>query len=284
MPVLDAWYDAVDWNYILENMADKDQKRFYSKKLAAAAAQSAHEKEFARLAHTKGYPARIIDQPPLIFHSDDIRNVEYRTVIETTFARYLESIPPERRLLLERFELVDVAFKVVGVGSVGTFCGIVLLMSGNGDPLFLQFKQARQSVLEPYAGASPYQHAGERVVHGQRLMQAASDMFLGWMTGTGQDARHFYMRQLRDAKIKPVVEIMKPNNLKGYARLCGLALARAHARSADAVQLSGYMGKSEAFEEALADFAVAYADQNERDHAALVAAVRAGRIEAQIVE
>jgi len=284
MPVLDAWYDAVDWIYILENMADKDQKRFYSKKLAAATAQSAHEKEFARLAHTKGYPARIIDQPPLIFHSDDIRNVEYRTVIETTFARYLESIPPERRLLLERFELVDVAFKVVGVGSVGTFCGIVLLMSGNGDPLFLQFKQARQSVLEPYAGASPYQHAGERVVHGQRLMQAASDMFLGWMTGTGQDARHFYMRQLRDAKIKPVVEIMKPNNLKGYARLCGLALARAHARSADAVQLSGYMGKSEAFEEALADFAVAYADQNERDHAALVDAVRAGRIEAQIVE
>jgi hypothetical protein len=115
-------------------------------------------------------------------------------------------------------------------------------------------------------------------------MQAASDMFLGWMTGTGQDARHFYMRQLRDAKIKPVIEIMKPNNLKGYARLCGLALARAHARSADAVQLSGYMGKSEAFEEALTDFAVAYADQNERDHAALVDAVRAGRIEAQIVE
>jgi len=165
---------------------------------------------------------------------------------------------------------------------VGTYCGIVLLMSGNGDPLFLQFKQARQSVLEPYAGASPYQHAGERVVHGQRLMQAASDMFLGWMTGAGQDARHFYMRQLRDAKIKPVVEIMKPNNLKGYARLCGLALARAHTRSADAMQLSGYMGKSEAFEEALADFAVAYADQNERDHTALVAAVRAGRIEAQV--
>ena len=282
MPVLDAWYDAIDWNDILEDMTDKDQKRFYSKKLAAAVAQSAREKEFARLAHAEGNPARIIDQPPLIFHADDIRDAEFRTVAETTFARYLESIPPERRLLLDRFELVDVALKVVGVGSVGTYCGIVLLMSGNGDPLFLQFKQARQSVLEPYAGASPYQHAGERVVHGQRLMQAASDMFLGWMTGTGQDGLHFYMRQLRDAKIKPVVEIMKPNNLKGYAQLCGQALARAHTRSADAVQLSSYMGTSEVFEEALADFAVAYADQNERDHAALVAAVRAGRIEAQV--
>ena len=282
MPVLDAWYNAIEWASIMDAMTDKAQKRFYSKKLAAAAAQSAHEKEFARLAHAEGNPARIIDQPPLIFHADDIRDAEFRTVAETTFARYLESIAPERRLLLDRFELVDVAIKVVGVGSVGTYCGIALLMSGNGDPLFLQFKQARQSVLEPYAGASPYQHAGERVVHGQRLMQAASDMFLGWMTGAGQDGLMFYMRQLRDAKIKPVVEIMNPNNLKGYAELCGHALARTHARSADAMQLSSYMGNSAAFEEALADFAVAYADQNERDHAALVAAVRAGRIEAQV--
>jgi len=284
MPVLEAWYDSISLDDVIENIKDKDQKRFYSKKLASATAQSAREKEFARLAHSEGYPARIIDQPPLIFHDDDINNVEYRKVVETSFARYLDSIPPERRLLLERFEMADVAVKVVGVGSVGTFCGIVLLMSGNGDPLFLQFKQARQSVLEPYAGASPYQHAGERVVHGQRLMQSASDMFLGWMTGAGKDARQFYMRQLRDAKIKPVVEVMKSSNLKGYAGLCGHVLARAHARSADVVQLSGYMGKNESFEDAMADFAVAYADQNERDHAALVAAVRAGQIEAQIVE
>ena len=187
-------------------------------------------------------------------------------------------------MLLERFELADIAVKVVGVGSVGTLCGIVLLMSGRGDPLFLQFKEARQSVLEPYAGASPYGHAGERVVHGQRLMQAASDIFLGWMTGAGAEARQFYMRQLRDAKIKPVVEIMKPNNLIGYAALCGQALARAHARSADVVKLSGYMGSGESFDDALVDFAVAYAVQNERDHAALVEAVRDGRIEAQIIE
>ena len=196
-------------------------------------------------------------------------------------ANYLESLSPEKRLLLSRYELVDAALKVVGVGSVGTFCGIALLISGNGDPLFLQFKQARQSVLEPYAGASPYDHPGQRVVMGQKLMQAASDMFLGWYTGAGDNTRQFYVRQLSDVKVKPVVEIMKPENLKAYAGLCGRALARAHARSGDAVVMTGYMGQSSAFEEALANFSEAYAKQNERDYAALVEAVREGRIEAQ---
>jgi hypothetical protein len=167
------------------------------------------------------------------------------------------------------------------VGSVGTVCGVILLMSGKGDPLFLQFKEARQSVLEPYCGANPYPHAGQRVVMGQRAMQAAGDMFLGWATSTGEVGRHFYFRQLSDAKIKPVVEIMKPVNLKNYARLCGRVLARAHARTADPLVLSSYMGKSAAFEDALAGFGAAYADQNERDHAALVKAVRSGRIEAR---
>jgi hypothetical protein len=155
-------------------------------------------------------------------------------------------------------------------------------MSGKGDPLFLQFKQARQSVLEPYAGASPFKHPGQRVVVGQRLMQAASDMFLGWYTGA--QGRQFYVRQLADAKIKPVVEIMKPQNLKNYAILCGWALARAHARSGDAAVLTGYVGNSTAFEDAVTDFSEAYADQNERDHEALVAAVRAGKVEARQVE
>ena len=154
-------------------------------------------------------------------------------------------------------------------------------MSGQGDPLFLQFKQARQSVLEPYCGASPFEHAGQRVVVGQRAMQTASDMFLGWATGTGKLHRHFYLRQLNDAKIKPVIEIMKPINLKNYAGLCGRVLARAHARTGDPVVLTGYMGKSTAFEDALVDFSIAYAKQNERDHAALLAAVRNGKIEAQ---
>jgi uncharacterized protein (DUF2252 family) len=187
-------------------------------------------------------------------------------------------------LLIDRFSIVDVAFKVVGVGSVGTICGILLLLSGKGDPLFLQFKQARPSVLEAYCGANPYDHAGKRIVVGQRAMQAAGDIFLGWTTGGGKYKNQFYLRQLSDAKIKPVIEIMKPTNLKLYAGLCGRVLARAHARSGDAVVLTGYMGKSTAFEDAIAGFGVAYADQNERDHAALLNAIRSGRIEAQMAD
>jgi uncharacterized protein (DUF2252 family) len=280
MPVLQVWNDAFDFETIIESMADKEMKRFYSKKLTRTTEQSAHEKEFAKLTFTAGDMPRIVDQPPLIFHYGDQRDQEMREVAEKSLAAYKETLIPARRLLLDRFEVVDYAIKVVGVGSVGTFCGILLLMSGNGDPLFLQFKEARQSVLEPYCGASPFGHAGQRVVMGQRAMQAASDIFLGWATGAGALKRHFFLRQLSDAKIKPVVEIMKEANLKGYARLCGMALARAHARSGDAAVLTGYMGKSSAFEDALADFGVAYADQNERDHAALVAAVRNGQIEA----
>ena len=280
MPVLQVWNDAFDFNTILESMADKEMKRFYTKKLTSTAAQSAHEKEFAKLTFSAGALPRIVDQPPLIFHYGDQRDQEMLEVAKRTLVDYRETLIPSRRLLLDRFEMVDYAMKVVGVGSVGTFCGILLLMSGNGDPLFLQFKEARQSVLEPYCGASPFGHAGQRVVMGQRAMQAASDIFLGWATGAGALKRHFFLRQLSDAKIKPVVEIMKAANLKGYARLCGMALARAHARSGDAAVLTGYMGKSTAFEDALADFSVAYADQNERDYAALVAAVRNGRIEA----
>jgi uncharacterized protein (DUF2252 family) len=220
----------------------------------------------------------------LIYHITGVDEAQQRTQWEASLADYLKSLPPERRVLLDRYKLTDAAIKVVGVGSVGTFCGIALMMSGKGDPLFLQFKQARQSVLEPYAGASPFTHAGQRVVVGQRLMQAASDMFLGWYTGQGREARQFYVRQLADAKIKPVIEVMKPQNLLNYAQLCGWALARAHARSGDAAVLSGYLGTSTAFEDAIVTFSEAYADQNERDHAALVAAVRSGKVEARQVE
>ena len=282
MPILQVWNDAIDFETILENNPDKDMKRFYAKKLASATQQSAHEKEFAKITFTAGDMPRILDQPPLIFHYGDQRDKQMREHAVKSLVAYKKTLIPARRLLLDRFEVVDYAIKVVGVGSVGTFCGILLLMSGNGDPLFLQFKQARQSVLEPYCGASTADHSGQRVVVGQRIMQAASDMFLGWTTGTGEGKRQFFIRQLSDAKIKPVVEIMKEANLKSYARLCGRALARAHARSGDAAVLTGYMGKSTAFEDALADFSVAYADQNERDHAALVAAVRSGKIEAQM--
>jgi uncharacterized protein (DUF2252 family) len=282
--VLEVWYDTLDFDQIIHNLPDGKMRKFYMKKLDAAAEQRAHEKEFAKLAFASGETPRIIDQPPLIYHITGVDEAEQRTQWEASLADYLKSLPPERRVLLDRYKLTDAAIKVVGVGSVGTFCGIALLMSGKGDPLFLQFKQARQSVLEPYAGASPFTHAGQRVVVGQRLMQAASDMFLGWYTGQGREARQFFVRQLADAKIKPVVEIMKPQNLINYATVCGWALARAHARSGDAAVLAGYLGNSSAFEDAIADFAAGYADQNERDHAALVAAVRSGKVEARLVE
>ena len=284
MPVLQAWNDSFDLNAVIESITDKEMKRFYSKKISGATEQSAHEKEFAKLTFTAGDTPRIVDQPPLIYHFGDQRDAEYLKTANSTLQGLKRNLSLGVSLLLDRFTVVDVAFKVVGVGSVGTVCGIMLLMSGRGDPLFLQFKQARQSVLEPYCGANPYEHPGQRVVVGQRAMQAAGDMFLGWTTGTGKLRTQFYVRQLSDAKIKPVIELMKPTNLKLYAGLCGRVLARAHARSGDSAVLTGYMGKSTAFEDAIADFSVAYAEQNERDHAALLKAIRSGRIEARMTE
>ena len=284
MPTLQVWNDVFDLDKVIESIQDKETKRLYTKRFAKATEQSAHEKEFAKLTFTAGDTPRIVDQPPLIFHYGDERDKELVETAIKTLKGYKRNINLGVRLLLDRFQVVDVAFKVVGVGSVGTVCGIILMMSGTGDPLFLQFKQARQSVLEPYCGANPYPHAGRRVVVGQRTMQTAGDTFLGWTTGTGEKKLQFYIRQLSDAKIKPVVEIMRPANLKGYAGLCGRVLARAHARSGDPAVLTGYMGKSTAFEDAMAEFGVAYAQQNESDHACLMDAIRSGRIEASQVD
>ena len=277
-PVLDSWYEAMNLDEILDRNPDKKRAKFYRKKLAKAAKRSAHEKQFAKLAHKAGSPAKIVDHPPLIFHHTDIHDRAFREMVELGFGHYKESLSPELGLLLDRYRIEDVALKVVGGGSVGTICGILLMMSA-GEPLFLQFKEAGQSVLEPYAGASPYTHPGKRVVVGQRLMQSATDMFLGW-SDDEVNQRPIYVRQLSDAKIKPVVSEMKPSNLFSYADICGQALATAHSRSGDAIILSGYMGESATFANAVADFAVAYAEQNERDYKAMVAAERDGRIQA----
>jgi uncharacterized protein (DUF2252 family) len=201
-------------------------------------------------------------------------------MLEQNLATYRETLPDDRRSLLDRYRVVDGAMKVVGIGSVGTRCAIVLMMSAANSPLFLQWKEARASVLEPYAGKSAYDHHGQRVVMGQRLMQPASDIFLGWMTG--QKGRHGYVRQLRDAKIKPLVETFDKDTLTLFGKACGWALARAHAKAGDALAISGYLGTKDLFDEAMGDFAVAYADQTERDHAALKAAVRAGKIEVHL--
>jgi uncharacterized protein (DUF2252 family) len=281
MSTLEAWYDTIDLGAELDLMTDREMRRYYRNKLSKATEKDNHAREFAKLAFLEGERPRIKDDPPLIYHPTDKSQVQQMDEVERALQRYLETLTPDRRVLLERFRPTDAAMKIVGVGSVGTFCGVVLLMSGKGDPLFLQFKEARASVLEPYAGRSPYPNHGQRVVVGQRLMQAASDLFLGWTQG--DEGRHFYVRQLKDVKIKPALEIMNPSHLAQYGAACGRALARAHSRSLDVVMLSGYLGKSDAFADAITRFAEAYADQTERDHEKLGAAVRSGRIEAAAV-
>jgi len=186
----------------------------------------------------------------------------------------------DRQFLLDRYRLVDVAMKVVGVGSVGTHCGVALLLSNDHHPLLLQYKEARPSVLEPYTNPCPYSHNGQRIVNGQRLMQAASDIFLGWTSNSrGQD---FYFRQLKDMKTSIKLKGMSARGLEDYVEICGCALARAHARSGDAVMISSYLGKSDTFDSAVTDFAVTYTQQVEQDYQALLTAVKYGRIEAKL--
>ena len=281
MPVLPSWWAAIDLEALVASGTDEDFKPFTRRKVLTASQAGDEHHELAKLAHEEGDVPRITDAPPLIFHLDDIReHRKYYRAIERSFREYRATLDLSRQMLLDRYRLVDVAMKVVGIGSVGTECGVALLMSGNRDPLFLQFKEARKSVLEPYVGPSPFVHHGRRVVVGQRIMQAASDVFLGWSTWS--DGRDMYLRHLSDVKITPVIAMMKPVNLRRYALACGWALARAHARSGDAVMLASYMGKGTQFEDAMASFAVAYADQNERDYAKLMKAIRAGRIKVEI--
>ena len=229
---------------------------------------------------------RIVSQPPIVVPARDIAANygvspdEVEHVVREQFRAYRATLPDDLRGLLERFEIVDMARKVVGVGSVGTRAFIVLLQGRDADdPLFLQVKEATASVLEEHLGKSRYRQHGERVVQGQRRMQAASDIFLGWTKGVDV-RRHFYWRQLRDMKGSALVESMNLLALTFYARTCGWTLARAHARSGDPVAITEYLGESDAFDQAITDFAERYADQNERDYQEFVAAIRAGRLEA----
>lgn len=280
MSVLDAHYEFIDLRSVLDAIKDTALRKLGNRTLDRAADDDATNQEFTKLAYEAGGEPRIRDKPPLIFHDRDFQTDKaYRAEVDAMQARYHASLAPERRLLVDRFKLVDIATKVVGVGSVGTRCGITLSMSSHGDPLFLQFKEARSSVLEAYCGRLKFKHPGERVVFGQRLMQAASDIFLG--TTTDKEGRSLYVRQLRDAKVSPNLALMHGDNMVNYAGLCGWALARAHKRSGDAVTISGYLGTSDVFDSGNTAFAATYAKRNARDHAALVEAVRAGRIEAR---
>ena len=274
MDCLALWYTRMDSQAVLDEVEDPKRRARLELRIAKASRRpsAADYPKLANMAHGR---IHIRDAPPLIFHPEISLGAQFREVAEEILSLYHETLPHERRVLFDRYRFVDAAIKVVGVGSVGTRCWIVLLMSAANDPLFLQLKQAGPSVLEPYAGPSVYTNHGQRVVVGQRLMQAASDIFLGW-TSTG--TYDFYLRQLRDVKISPLVETFDVPTFAAFARLCGRNLARAHAKTGDAPAIAGYLGKSAEFEDAIGKFSVAYADQTKHDHAALNAAVRAGKI------
>jgi uncharacterized protein (DUF2252 family) len=280
MPVLQVWYACIDVEKMV-TVKDKEAKRLGRKQIAAARARNVLEHDFPKLAAGSGQAPAIKDTPPLIYHPKWAME-EIRTRSLKFFGSYRESLPDERRVLLDRYEVRDVAIKVVGVGSVGTYCGVVLMMASAQDPLFLQIKEARPSVLEAYAGKSVYPNHGQRVVNGYRLMQSASDIFLGW--ATHPLGRHAYIRQLKDMKIGAQTELFSPGFMVEYAGFCGWALARSHARSGEPAQISGYLGKTDVFDEAIAAFARAYADQSERDHAVLKKAARSGRVEVVMEE
>jgi uncharacterized protein (DUF2252 family) len=245
-------------------------------------------RDLKKLTRMVGGQRRIVADPPLIVPLGDmladLDPAEIHTQIGGLVTRYRRTLQPDRRLLLDQYELTDVAHKVVGVGSVGTRCWIVLMLGqDHHDPLFLQVKEAQQSVLAPFAGASKIANEGQRVVTGQRVMQAAGDAFLGWnstKSGPDSQARHFYVRQLRDWKYSVDIATLAPDGLRLYGELCGWTLARAHARSGDRVAIAAYLGSSDVFDQAIAEFASGYADQNERDHRALAEAAASGRITA----
>jgi uncharacterized protein (DUF2252 family) len=287
---LDVWYAGLDVATIEQNLRAQQAK--HQAATVAKAAEKARTKDslkaFAKLTQEIDGEPRIVSDPPLIVSAADLARdagmqFEYlEGVIHGLFREYRETLQSDRRHLLEEFRMVDLARKVVGVGSVGTRCWIVLLLGRDGaDPLFLQIKEAQESVLEPYLGKSEYENHGERVVAGQRLMQATSDIFLGWLRSTetldGAE-RDFFVRQLWDWKTSVDLDTILPEGLELYGQVCGFLLARAHARSGDRIAIASYLGKGDSFDRALAEFAVAYADQNERDHAALRKAADEGRI------
>jgi uncharacterized protein (DUF2252 family) len=281
MKTLELWYRALGADELIAGLPPDLRKRAL-KRIQKEQTKSRGEELFPKLAEQKGDKHVIKDQLPTIFHTEDLRPGEIGKITRDAFISYRKTLPSSYQTLLDRYELRDAAVKVVGVGSVGTLCMVLLFTAGEGDPLFLQVKEARTSVLEPYAGASVFPNRGQRVVDGYRLMQPASDVFLGWSQGAG--GRHFFVRQLRDMKLSVMVETFGQAEMDIYAGWCARALALAHARSGDSVTLSGYMGTSDTFDRAITAFSIAYADQNESDHAALERAVKQGKVKAVFEE
>ena len=278
MTPMDVWYERRDMQFLIDTAPDTEAKK-RREELAEQARGRVIEHLSPKVARVTGRRHRLVDHPPTLVH---VETANWRQLVRESISAFRDSLPDERRVLLDRYEFADFALKVVGIGSVGTRCFVALFIADEDQPLMLQFKEAGRSVLEPYTGKSVYDNQGQRVVMGQRLMQSSSDIFLGWLRSrAGYD---LYVRQLRDMKMTLELEGLDTAQLKRYAELCGWTLSRAHAKSGDAASISGYLGKGDNFDRALAKFARAYADQTERDHEALVKAVKSGRVKAQSEE
>ena len=274
MTVLETWYARVSADDLKEYFRkDPDMSARLSAKQKQARSQNS-EAVFPKLTAVVDGRRKIRDEPPVIYHFQEFSPHFEKQRLKFT-EEYKQSLQADRRRLYERYRFQDVAMKVVGVGSVGTRCYLSLLLADDDDPLFLQFKEARRSVLEPPRGKSRYANQGYRVVEGIHVMQAASDIFLGWSRTKGHD---YYVRQFRDMKVSAEVETFRPSTLVGYATMCGWALARAHAKAGDAAMIAGYLGSSDQFDDALAKYSEAYADQAERDYETFQAAIRSGRL------
>jgi uncharacterized protein (DUF2252 family) len=276
--VLESWYSTIGLDVAMKIMGSDEEAVRRINKIVDKARRQTSEHVFNKLTRPDADRPKILDQPPLIFHPHD--EALAQSEIETFLETYRDSLPGERQMLLDRFTFVDLAYKVVGVGSVGTRCLIALMLADDDDPLFLQVKEARPSVLEAYTRKTPVAHNGERVVVGQRLMQSASDIFLGWSRGPG--GRDFYVRQLRDMKMSADVDTQTPGLMKNYATLCGVTLARAHDKAGAGAKIAGYLGKSDAFDEAIGDYAGAYADQVERDFEVFAKGIRSGKVKTDV--
>jgi uncharacterized protein (DUF2252 family) len=289
---LGVWYARAELDELRRQFDEQfsaRQRKLVDKGMATARTQDSMQALDKLTTVVDGQP-RIKANPPLVVPLSELLpeqmdRIGIESGLADVFEAYQKSLSPDRRYLLGQYRFTDMARKVVGVGSVGTRCWIVLLLGRDGgDPLFLQVKEAQKSALCAYAGASRQANQGQRVVDGQRLMQAASDIFLGWQRTVGLDgqSRDFYVRQLRDWKFSLDIEAMVPRGMKLYAGLCGWTLARAHARSGDRIAISAYLGRSDVFDQAIAEFSAAYADQNQRDYDELVTAVKSGRVRAEI--
>ena len=290
---IDVWYSRVDLGAVesyLDELSDSGKRRKRWNKGVSKAQHKDSLRALTKLTRADGDTLRIVSDPPLIVPIEELvaqqkKKIAIEAEVMALVEQYRRTLHPDVRQLADRYRYVHAAHKVVGVGSVGTRCWIVLLVGRDGeDPLFLQVKEAGESVLAPFNGAGRYRHQGRRVVEGQRLMQSASDIMLGWLTvekGIDGRNRHFYVRQLWDGKGSAEIESMDAEGLQLYAALCGGTLARGHARSGDRIAIGSYLGAGDGFDRAMSEFADAYADQNERDYEAFAAAIDSGRLKAE---